>query len=209
MYKLSNDELLKLIFGYVGEKNYRFVACASYRFHQEVYLDTFRGDASTSIVNAVASLSYAAVCLHLEELGCESRAESLFKTAAKEGKLEIEDSGYELKKMLDQEIIADAALNRLEVVKYLRQLDVSWDGWTCLNAAKNGHFELLKWARAHQCPWNEKTCTYAAKNGHLELLKWARSNRCPWDEETYELGKENGNPALMRYLEDEGCPTEE
>jgi len=218
---------------------YRFVACTPYRFHK-VYLDTFKGEISTSIVNAVASVSRAAMCLHPEELGCDRHALSLFNTAEIEGKLEIliwgEDSGYELDTVLKWNIIAHAALNGcLEVVKYLRQLDISWkkdtlanaamngqleflkwvranqcpwDENTCASAgAMNGHLELLKWARVNQCPWDEWTCANAAKkNGHLELLKWARSNGCPWDQETYELGIDNGDPALMRYLEDEGCP---
>ena len=87
LYKLSNDEL-KLIFGYVGEDQYRFVACVSCKFHQ-VYLTTFGGKTLTSIVNAVASVSCAAVCLHSEESGCDGHVKSLFNTAAKEGKVEI------------------------------------------------------------------------------------------------------------------------
>ena len=105
IYKLSNDEF-KLIFRSVGEDQYRFVACTSNRFHQ-VYLDTFGGEKLTSIENAVASVSRAAVCLDLEEPGRDSHAVSLFKTAAKEGKLEIliwgEESGYELKKILHRQ----------------------------------------------------------------------------------------------------------
>ncbi len=61
IYKLSNDEL-KLIFGYVGKMQYRFVACTSYRFHQ-VYLDTSGGEVLTSFKGAVASVSCAALCL--------------------------------------------------------------------------------------------------------------------------------------------------
>ena len=41
IYKLSNDAL-NLIFGNVNKKQYRFVACTSYRF-QQVYLDSFGG----------------------------------------------------------------------------------------------------------------------------------------------------------------------
>ena len=77
LYNLLNDEVNKLIFGYVGEKNYRFVARTSYRFHQ-VYIDTFGGEALTSKTNAVASVSCVSVCLHSEEPVCDSHAESLF-----------------------------------------------------------------------------------------------------------------------------------
>ena len=183
LYKLSNDEL-KLIFGSVGENNYRFVACTSYRFSQ-VYLDTFGGETSTSIDNALASVSCAALYLHSEEeSGCDCNAKSLFDTAAKEGKLEIlkwgEESGYKLNTMLKCRILEDVALNgNLEVVQYLRQLGIPWNMMICSNAAKNGHLTLLKWCRANQCPWDECTCTYAAWNGHLELLQWCRANQCP------------------------------
>ena len=43
LYKLSNHDELKLIFGYAGENQYRFVACVSDRFHH-MYLDTFGGE---------------------------------------------------------------------------------------------------------------------------------------------------------------------
>ena len=91
-----------------------------------------------------------------------------------------EKSGYELDNILDEDRIADAALHRhLEVVKYLREIGVSWD---------------------------ENTCAGAANGGHLELLKWARVNQCPWDKWTYMCGTHNGDPALFQYLEDERCP---
>ena len=138
----------------------------------------------TSFTNAAVSVSCAAVCLHSEELGCNSHARSLFNTAAKEGKLEIlkwgEESGYKLNTMLKCRILEDVALNgNLEVVQYLRQLGIPWNMMICSNAAKNGHLTLLKWCRANQCPWDECTCTYAAWNGHLELLQWCRANQCP------------------------------
>ena len=44
LYKVSNDEF-KHIFGYVGEGQYRFVACTSYRFHQ-VHLESFGNETS-------------------------------------------------------------------------------------------------------------------------------------------------------------------
>ena len=172
----------------MGEKQYRFVACTSYQFHQ-VYLDTFRGGEAllTSIKNALTSVS-------------------LFNATTIEGKLEIliwgKDSGYEMDIMLNWNTIAHAALNwHLEVVKYLRQLDISWNKQTCANAAKNGHLELLKWARANQCPWDEYwTCTLAAENGHLELLKWVRVNQCPWIAWTCAFAAVNGHLEVLKWV---------
>jgi len=47
IYKLSNDEL-QHIFGYVGDRQYGFVAGTSYRF-RKVYLETFGNETLTSI----------------------------------------------------------------------------------------------------------------------------------------------------------------
>ena len=212
IYKLSNDEL-KLVFGYIGDKQYRFVAGTSYRFHQ-VYLDTFGGEALTSIVNAVASVSCAAMCLHSEEPDCDHRAVSLFRAAVSDGKLDVlkwgEKSGHELDEMLDEDKIADTALNgHLEVVTYLRKLGISWDKYTCSSASENGHLELLKWARANKCPWNVWTCRQAAKNGHLEVLTWWRANLCLWDEQICKSVALNGHLELLKWARANQYPWDE
>jgi hypothetical protein len=200
LVRYSNYQMMK----------YGFVACNSDRFHH-VYRDTFGGETLTNIRSAAVSPSLAELCLDMEGSDCNTRAGPLIRAAVSDGKLDVmkwgKESGYELDKMLDKDVVADAALHgHLEVVKYLRKLGISWDESTCSNAAKNGHLELLKWCRANQCPWDEGTCRQAAENGHLELLKWARLNGCPRDENTYESTLYNGDPALARYLEDEGCP---
>ena len=97
---------------------------------------SFLTDDAISIENAVASVSCAALCLHSEEPGGDSHALLLFKTAAIEGKLEIliwgEESGYELHTILHRYIIARVALKgHFEVVKYLRQLGISWNMPLC------------------------------------------------------------------------------
>ena len=66
----------------------------------------------------------------------QTRVGPLFQAAASAGKLDVlkwgEDSGYELDNILDEEAIADAALHgHLEVVKYLRQLGISWNMPLC------------------------------------------------------------------------------
>jgi len=133
--KLSNDEL-ELIFGYVGEKQYSFVACVSDRFHH-VYLDMFRGETVTSIRSAAVSPSRAELYLGMEGSNNNTtRAGPLFRAAASYGKLAVlewgEESGYELDNILDEDGIAVAALNgHLEVVKYLRKLGISWNEDTC------------------------------------------------------------------------------
>jgi hypothetical protein len=99
----------------------------------------------------------------------------LFQAAANDGQLEVlqwgQGSGYELETMLEKDDIADVVwVGHLEVVKYLRQIGISWDEETCTSAAAHGHLELLKWVRVNQCPWDEEICAKAASNGHLELF---------------------------------------
>ena len=205
LYKVSDDAFGR-IFGYVGEKQYGFVACTSYRFHQ-VYLDTFGSETLTSFTNAAVSVSCAKLCLATSTI---ERPKALFYTAARDGKLNVlkwgKDSGYDLKKMLNAEAIAMAAWHgHLEVVQYLRMLDISWDELTCAHAAFNGHLELLIWARAKKCPWNEGTCASAAQNGHLETLKWARAKKCPWNDWTCSKAAENGHLELLKWARANQC----
>jgi len=88
---ISND-VLQHIFGYVGDKHHQYVfvvaGTSTSSFRQVIYVETF-GEVLTSIKCAVASVSHAAVYIHSEEPVCKSHAQSVFKTATKEGKLEI------------------------------------------------------------------------------------------------------------------------
>ncbi len=64
-------------------------------------------------------------------------------------------------------------------LSWARAQGCSWNEWTCMYAAGEGHLEVLKWARSQGCPWDEGTLLYAAEGGHLELLEWAKENGCP------------------------------
>ena len=212
IYKLSNDEL-KHIFGFVGEMQYRFVACTSDRFH-EVYLETVDNEKETSIESAAASVSCAKLFLGTENQDVNTRAKRLFFIAARDGNLKVlkwgQDAGYKLKFVLGQNAIANAALNgHLEVVIYLRKLRIRWNAKTCENAATNGHLNVVKWARANGCLWDEWTCSNAAANGHLNVLQWANLNQCPWDKGTCTRAAVNGHLNVLKWARANGCPWDE
>ena len=209
IYKVSNDEL-KHIFGFVGEMQFRFVACTSDRFH-EVYLETVDTEKETSIENAAASVSCAKLFLGAENPDGNTRAKRLFFLAARDGQLEVlkwgQNTGYKLKLILGQKEITNAALNgHFKVVKYLRKLHIRWNTRTCEKAAENGHLNVLQWTRANGCPWDESTCTSAAANGHLYVLKWARANGCPWDIYTCSNAAANGHLNVLQWARANGCP---
>lgn len=104
-------------------------------------------------------------------------------------------------------ICEDAATyGHLHVIKWARNIGISWDEWTCTAAAKQGDLDTLKWARENGCPWDEWTCAKAAFNGHLEVLKWARENGCPWDEWTTTNAAKKGHADLLKWAIDNGCP---
>jgi hypothetical protein len=45
--------------------------------------------------------------------------------------------------------------------------------------------DVLRWAREQDCPWDGWTCAQAIACEHYELLTWAVENGCPWDGRTY------------------------
>jgi hypothetical protein len=93
---------------------------------------------------------------------------------------EAQSAALRAKKQASSQTCAEAALGgHLDILKFLKESNCSWDKDVCSYAALGGHFEILKWARANNCPWNEYTCTNAALKGHIEILKWARENNCP------------------------------
>jgi uncharacterized protein YabN with tetrapyrrole methylase and pyrophosphatase domain len=80
----------------------------------------------------------------------------------------------------------------LNVLKWARENNCSWNDWACHNAAYNDHLNVLKYLREYGCPWDKYTCYYAVETGHLDVLKWARENGCPWDDRIKELAAEKG-----------------
>lgn len=103
--------------------------------------------------------------------------------------------------------IHSAALNgRLELIKWLRMNDYSWDEWTSICAVQGGHLDVLKWLRKNGCPWNEDIYMYAANDGHLEILKWARANGSPWDKWACVSAAERGHLHILQWLRDNNAP---
>ena len=99
-----------------------------------------------------------------------------------------------------------AKVGNLDVLKWARENDCSWDRLTCMYAAVGGHLEVLQWARENGCEWSFSTCAGAAKGGHLEVLQWARENDCPWDETTCAGAATGGHLEVLKWARTNGCP---
>jgi hypothetical protein len=225
--------ILRHILSYVGNHQYRFIACVNKSFHT-AYEEEFPASHYT-FWNA-STVAFAKICFEEMDVnpldqsnlassavkhGCIPALEYLKSVkcefdvgpctvAAWTGQLHILQwllyNGYPA----DDRICSRAAEHgHLHVLQWLREKKFPWDAETCAMAAKNGHLELLQWARSKRCRWDEHTCAFAAEYGHFELLKWARSKKCPWDESTCSGAAESGNLDMLQWARSKKCPWNE
>ena len=142
-------DALRLIFSFVGPKQYRFIAMVNRCFH-ETHLATFPGDTTTYLTGS--TIKRAEICW-LELV----RNRSIHECA----------------------LIASAASHGcMGTIRFLFERGCEWNASTCANAASKGHLHILKWCRENGCPWDHKTLEIAAMNGHCEVLLWCLENGC-------------------------------
>jgi len=77
---------------------------------------------------------------------------------------------------------------------------MSWDEWTCSEAASHGHLELLQWARGEGCPWTFRTCSDAAKNGHVDVVRWSIEHGCLYN--IHHLRRDIEDPEFLAWFQD-------
>jgi len=200
-----SDDLIGMVFGFLGRGHFLFVAGTSRQFYR-VYERMCKNEndtTKTSMRNAVESIS------RLQWSRANECPWDIWTCAyaAKNGHLEVLQWARANECPWDWRTCAGAAKNgHLEVLQWARANECSWDIWTCAGAAWNGHLEVLQWARANECPWDWRTCAHAALNGHLEVLQWARANGCPWNEYTCAWANENGHLEVWEWAKANGCP---
>ena len=69
----------------------------------------------------------------------------------------------------------------------------------CSLASFNGSLNILKWARENNCTWDEKTCNNAALNGHIEVLEWACQNGCTLGINVCKDAFQNNNLEVLKW----------
>ena len=77
----------------------------------------------------------------------------------------------------------------LDIIEWLRSIDVEWDEDVIRGAARGGQTEIIRYLKSEGAPMNEDACQAAANNGHLEALQALREgpNPCPWDKRAFEF----------------------
>jgi hypothetical protein len=142
----------------------------------------------------------------------EGYKNNLLRLIIKVGNLHVLEWAHKKKNiLLDEDSCATAArYGRLEIVnKYAHVNGCPWDKWTCICAARGGHFDIIKYAHEHACPWDELTCAIAALWGHLEVVKYGHEHGCSWDERTCSWAAEKGPLEVLKYAHEHGCPWDE
>ena len=69
-----------------------------------------------------------------------------------------------------------AEMDDLELLKFVRKYNFSWDDNTGYAAAKNGNFEMVKWICYNNCP-TDMICSGAAEGGHIDILIWGHKKK--------------------------------
>ncbi|CAL6427820.1 unnamed protein product [Bathycoccus prasinos] len=94
-----------------------------------------------------------------------------------------------------------ARTNKLELLKWAREVKIEWDEGTITAAARQGNLEMVKYCVANECPIDEEACASAALSGHLEMLKYLHEEvKAPWDFDTAEWAAAHGHLHILEYL---------
>lgn len=78
-----------------------------------------------------------------------------------------------------------ATIGFFDLLKFLLTqdlLDRNDEGY-CVCAAAYGHLEILKWLREHQFSWNGWVTFWAKYYNHVEIFEWAKDNGCSYEPE--------------------------
>ncbi len=150
----QNLDVLKHVFSFVGQKQYRFVAGVN-RCFQEAYLEEFPNEKWTYLNTSTEEL--ARLCW--SEIKHPNMHPNIYH----------------------QWVLcrSAAAHGKLPSLQFLRSVKCDWNERTCAAAAGTGHLNIVQWCRENGCPWDEYKCSSAAQNGHLNVLQWCRRKGCP------------------------------
>ncbi len=100
---------------------------------------------------------------------------------------------------------------RLEVLKWMSTITLSWPIGLHANAARSGHLPTLQWATQTidpDRPLNPRVCAKAARSGQLRMLQWLRQTepQPPWDEYTCAMAAKGGHLHVLQWARANGCP---
>ncbi|GFH53311.1 hypothetical protein CTEN210_09787 [Chaetoceros tenuissimus] len=141
--------------------------------------------------------------------------EKMFHAAARSGHISIinwakDVAGFDFPEYL---ISSAAASGNLNMIKYLRSKDISWDEYTFYDAAYSGNIALLQYLLDNECPRGDRRICISTgaveNNDHekaMEVLQWLHSQGFPWYADTCTVAAKEGNLEALKYLKSNNCP---
>jgi hypothetical protein len=163
---LERDDMLDLIFDYVGFGEYYYAAGVSRRW---------RGRYIKLCYNAVADKEAHKLCT---SYGSALVTANRLQLALR--------AGLNMAQLQDYEDLSNDVVNSLEPIAVLtvaKTYDMPWSEALCTDAAYYNKLKLLQWLHERRCPWTESAVlSEAAKNDAVEMLKWLQSVTEPWPQ---------------------------
>jgi hypothetical protein len=97
--------------------------------------------------------------------------------------------------------ICSAKGGQIEVLRWLQQQGVAFEGETMFAAAKFGHDVTCAYLHSEGCPWHQFAAFAAASANHWSTVRWLHEHGCPWQfEQVCRLAAQAGDVTAITYL---------
>eukprot|EP00594_Rhizosolenia_setigera_P017174 CAMPEP_0178961476 /NCGR_PEP_ID=MMETSP0789-20121207/13729_1 /TAXON_ID=3005 /ORGANISM="Rhizosolenia setigera, Strain CCMP 1694" /LENGTH=326 /DNA_ID=CAMNT_0020645317 /DNA_START=193 /DNA_END=1173 /DNA_ORIENTATION=- len=110
-------------------------------------------------------------------------------SAAFRGKLSVLKWYHTKGLLFNVSLCADhaARIGHLDIIQWLQEEeDLELRGGFYYYAVCGGQLHILKWLRERQVPWSGWTFASAAEKGNMNILQWLHDEGCPWPEDNGE-----------------------
>jgi hypothetical protein len=208
---LCNTGILHSIFGYVGPRDWLFVAAVS-SLWRDWYLKAAASTAkSTGTCYAAVFASASRVQLafenglHLKRIDNTTLQYRAGKHGSASALIHAELLGLPVSDVVFEGAAESGCLAKVDSLHLhtqRRQLPERISS----HAAKSGSIELISWLIEQGCTLDSDTCYWAAASGHLPLLQFLYKHDCSGLSRTCDAAALRGDLAMLQWLRNQGCP---
>jgi hypothetical protein len=96
-----------------------------------------------------------------------------------------------------------AGMGTVEILTWVTDIDLEFDGPCMVYAAKNGMLDNCKYLLSIGCPFNEAVCREAALIGHFDVVRWAHQAGCTFGNinKVAQHAARLGNLETLQYMQ--------
>jgi hypothetical protein len=189
---LDKDEVLDLVFGFVGGGEHLYVSAVSRRWKGRYLRHCVKNKTSTLRSKTEGNF----VTRYSSVLMTESRLQPALSSG-----LTVKDWSFSKWRGA----ACRYSLEPEKVITLLRAMGVPWSEELCTLAAWSGKLALLQWLHSHSCPWVEwAVLMFTCVHGSVAQLEWLMTVTAPWSFEVknkmLRSAGVHGNLQLMQGL---------